>query len=351
MTEIKVSLGERSYPVLIKPGLSSNVRELLIKLAPSPRYYVITDENIAALYRSLFPAGDPMYPCFTVPAGEDSKSVETLRALWSFLLENKIERSHVVVALGGGVVGDLAGFGAASILRGVRLIQIPTTLLAQVDAAIGGKTGINHPLGKNLIGAFHQPVAVLIDTDFLKTLPEREYRSGMYEVIKYALIQENGLYRLLVDSAGKPGDIASIVEACVRCKADIVSRDEREGDQRMILNFGHTLGHAIEAAGGFRRLTHGQSVGWGMLFAADLAAAEDICDQATRRSIQQLVHLNGALPPVQSTAASLVDLMQHDKKLRDGRFTFVLPKRVGQVEIRRGIPLEVVRRRLEAFLS
>jgi 3-dehydroquinate synthase len=278
--------------------------------------------------------------------------METLRSVWTFLLEHDVERAHVVVALGGGVVGDLAGFAAATILRGVRLVQVPTTLLAQVDASIGGKTGINHPLGKNLIGAFHQPAAVLMDPAFLRTLPESELQSGMYEVIKYAVIAENPLYDLLTQKGWRgDGDLTGIIEECVRCKAGVVAADEKEGSRRMILNFGHTLGHAIEAAAGFRGITHGQAIGWGMLFATRLACTLGLCDRQTEEAIRRLISLNGDLPPLRGSAGPLVDAMRHDKKVQDGFFTFILPRRIGEVVIRRDVTQRLLQERLEEFLA
>ncbi|MBI2822440.1 MAG: 3-dehydroquinate synthase [Acidobacteria bacterium] len=352
MAEIQVALGHRSYPVIVRHGISRRLPEMLEEAAPSSRYFVVSDQNVWSHYSSLFPAGQDQYQVCAVAPGEISKSVDTLHLLWTFLLERQVERSHVVVAFGGGVVGDLAGFAAATVLRGIHLVQIPTTLLAQVDASIGGKTGINHPLGKNLLGAFYQPVAVLVDPDLLETLPQAEFQSGMYEVIKYALIEPNGLYDRLIDTEWtRRSELASIIEACVRCKAEVVAADEKEGGRRMILNLGHTLGHAIEAAGGFQKLTHGQAVGWGMLFAASLSRGLGICDGPTEQAIARLVRRNGELPRLDCSSASLVDAMRHDKKVRDGKFTFVLPRGIGDVVIQRDVPERLVRTKLEDFLQ
>ncbi|MBI4456593.1 MAG: 3-dehydroquinate synthase [Acidobacteria bacterium] len=350
MAEIRVALGQRSYPVLVQQGLARRIPEVLERVAPSKRYFVFADGNVWSHYFDIIPSKDPRYVTFAVPPGEGSKSIETLYSFWTFLLQNGVERGHVAVAIGGGVVGDAAGFAAATVLRGIRLVQVPTSLLAQVDASIGGKTGINHPLGKNLIGAFYQPVAVIIDPAFLRTLPESEFQSGMYEVIKYALIEKNGLYERLMDFAwSRTSDMTAVIELCAQCKAHVVAGDEMEAERRMILNFGHTVGHAIEAAGGFKQLKHGQAVGWGILFAARLSRAMGICDRLTEDAIGRLLYRNGALPKLSYPPAMLVELMRHDKKVRDGRFTFVLPKRIGEVVIRKGIEEDWVQRQLEEF--
>lgn len=351
MVEIQVALGDRSYPVTIQSGLFPRLSESLTEFAPSQRYFLVCDQNVYNLYSGSFPSDDTRYKTCVISSGETSKTVETLQSIWTFLLENGVERGHVLVAVGGGVLGDVAGFAAATILRGIRLVQVPTTLLAQVDASIGGKAGINHPLGKNLVGAFHQPCAVLIDPAFLRTLPESEFRSGMYEVIKYALIEKNGLYEQLIAGNWQHGsDISAIIEPCVRCKAAVVAADEKEGGRRMILNFGHTLGHAIEAAGEFREFTHGQAVGWGILFAARLAESIRLCNPSTVADIERLVRKNGELPALNCSPSFLLEKMRHDKKVRDGSFTFVLPTEIGKVTIRTAIPVELVRAKLEGFL-
>lgn len=352
MAKIEVALGERSYPVIVESGLASRLPAMLEAVAPSQRYFVITDQNVWRCHGNLLPRDDPRFCVFSLAPGERSKNCFALETLWTYLLEGGVERSHVVVAFGGGVVGDLAGFAAATILRGIRIVQVPTSLLAQVDAAIGGKTGINHLLGKNLLGAFHQPVAVLADPFLLGTLPEPEFQSGMYEVIKYSLIEESELYDRLVNRDRRDdAALRTIIELCVRCKAAVVSGDEREGGRRKILNFGHTLGHALEAAGEYGTLTHGQAVGLGMIFAARLARALDLCDDATGKAIRSLVLSNGELPSVRGRPDALMELMRHDKKVRDGRLAFVLPTGIGKVVVRDDVPPDVVREQLEGFLG
>ena len=350
MATIEVDLGDRSYPVIVEPGVVSRLPAMLESLAPSRRYFVITDQNVWRFHGNLLPRDDPRFSVLAIAPGERSKDGATLEKLWTHLLEGRVERSHVVVAFGGGVVGDIAGFAAATILRGIRLVQVPTTLLAQVDAAIGGKTGINHGHGKNLLGAFHQPSAVLADPLLLGTLPEPEFQSGMYEVIKYSLIEESELYGVLMaGNRRSEGPLRSIIELCVRCKADVVSGDEREGGRRRILNFGHTLGHALEAAGEYGILTHGQAVGWGMLFAARLSQALGLCDGATAGAIESLVRSNGELPALPGSVDRLMELMRHDKKVRDGRMAFVLPTHIGKVVIRDDVPESAVRAQLEGL--
>ncbi len=353
MAEVRIELQDRSYPAIIEEGLAYRIPEVLPRVAPSEFYFFVTDANVFSYWGDIFPRNDPRFATpLALPSGESAKAFETLDSIWTFLLQNGVERGHVVVAVGGGVVGDVTGFAAATVLRGIRLVHVPTTLLAQVDASIGGKTGINHLLGKNLIGAFHQPVAVLIDPAFLRTLSDTEFQSGMYEVIKYALIERSGLYEQLGSLKWDRGaDMSSVIQACVRCKAGVVASDEKEAGQRMVLNFGHTLGHAIESATEFQKFTHGQAVGWGMLFATELAETMGLCNRAAGVAIRDLVLRNGELPPLACQATSLMDAMRHDKKVHDGKFTFVLPAAVGEVVIRRGVPAKLVQAKLEEFLS
>ena len=353
MAEVRVEFQYGSYPAIVEEGLAGRIPEVLLRVAPAQRYFFVTDTNIFSHWPNVFPRDDARFATpLALSSGESTKSLDTVASIWTFLLENGVERGHVVVGVGGGVVGDMTGFAAATVLRGIRLVHVPTTLLAQVDASIGGKTGINHLLGKNLIGAFHQPVAVLIDPAFLRTLTDIEFQSGMYEVVKYALIERNGLYQQLsAIKWDRSADMSSVIQTCVRCKAGIVASDEKEAGQRMILNFGHTLGHAIESATQFQKFTHGQAVGWGMLFAIELAETMGLCNRAAGVAVRDLVLKNGELPPFDCPANALMDAMRHDKKVRDGKFTFVLPVDVGEVVVRAGIPAALVQARLEEFLS
>jgi 3-dehydroquinate synthase len=273
-----------------------------------------------------------------VPEGENSKSLSMAAQIYSQLIRAGADRDSVIVAFGGGVIGDLAGFVAATYLRGVRLVHIPTTLLAQIDSSIGGKVGVNHPLGKNLIGAFHQPSLVMADTRLLQTLPPREWRSGIFEALKYGVIGKPELFSFLESRAhqlGRPEITActQIVKWCTAIKARIVSRDERESRLRMVLNLGHTVGHALESVTGYAKLTHGEAVGWGMLFAVQYAEGQGILKASSAIRIKRLIALLG-LPPLPSLRANQVlAAMQQDKKRSGQSLRLVLPVRIGKVDI------------------
>jgi 3-dehydroquinate synthase len=266
-------------------------------------------------------------------------------------------RQSTVIALGGGVVGDVTGFAASIYMRGIPVVQVPTTLLAQVDSSIGGKTGVNFRTVKNLVGAFHQPRLVLADIATLKTLPIREYRSGLYEALKYGIICDRGLFedfnskldRILVQDSQV---VESLVARCASIKGDVVSRDEKEGDLRRILNLGHTVGHGLEAAAGFRRLKHGEAVGFGMIAAARISRALGRLteDQAVR--IESVIRAIGPLPPLSGLKVKLVmDALQHDKKVRDGSIHFILPLEIGRVEITRNVPMDLVRETVKGLID
>jgi 3-dehydroquinate synthase len=278
-----------------------------------------------------------------LPGGEESKRLAPVESLAEEMVRRGGDRSSMVIAFGGGIVSDMAGFLAAIFMRGIPVLQVPTTLLAQVDASIGGKTGVNLASGKNLIGSFHQPSAVLIDPSLLDTLPEREYRAGLYEIIKAGIIRDPSLFHFLTTQcsvvlARDPAAVDRIIADSVRMKAEVVSTDEREGDLRRILNFGHTFGHALEAETGYTRFLHGEAVAWGMRAAVYLAeitghlSAEDAVD------ILETIRLYGPIPPVYGVSAgTLLARLVHDKKTVQGRVHFVLPERIGQVVIVSGI--------------
>ncbi len=280
---------------------------------------------------------------------ESSKNVHTVERLCRRLVASGADRRAVIVALGGGVVGDVAGFAAASFLRGVRLVHVPTTLVAQVDSAIGGKTGVNLPEGKNLVGAFYQPSLVLADPLALATLPARQYRAGLYEVIKYAVIGDAQLFRFLERSLEDllrrdPAALGRVIPRCIKAKAEVVRRDEREAGLREILNFGHTVGHALEALTGYKKFLHGEAVGWGVMAATLLAVAADGLDAASAARILRLVRRVGSLPaPPRLPAARLLRALRADKKARAGRLRFVLPRRIGRVAVVSGVPGALVR--------
>ncbi|MBW8863090.1 MAG: 3-dehydroquinate synthase, partial [Acidobacteria bacterium] len=274
-----------------------------------------------------------------IPDGERHKHLQTVGRIYDALIRARADRASAIVAVGGGVLGDTAGFAAATYLRGIPVIQVPTTLLAQVDSAIGGKVGVNHALGKNLIGAFHPPALVVTDPGVLATLPRREFRAGLYEIIKYGMTSSATLFDKLSKErkaifARTPDVLTSIIAESCRIKADVVVKDEREAGLRRILNFGHTAGHAIEAVTKYRRFRHGEAVGYGMLVAAELARARGALAETDRKALADLIASLGPLPPVADlSAAQMLEAMQHDKKVVAGRLHFVLPTAVGATTI------------------
>ena len=342
---VHVPLGDRAYDVRIGCGLIDRAGAEIAPLLRRPRVAIVTDDRVAALHLSRLQNALTVHgivsETLVLPAGESTKSWPHLTCCVEWLLEQRVERRDVVVALGGGVIGDLVGFAAAILRRGVRFVQIPTTLLAQVDSSVGGKTGINSQHGKNLIGAFHQPALVLADIAVLDTLPERDFLAGYGEVVKYGLLgdadffgwlEENGL-RLRDDPALRQQAVAH----AVAMKADIVVRDETEQGDRALLNLGHTFGHALEKTTGYSsRLLHGEGVAIGCALAFDLSARMGLCSQETPSRVVDhlrrmgmpaaLRDISGDLPD----DARLIDLMGQDKKVQDGRLRFVLARGIGQ---------------------
>jgi 3-dehydroquinate synthase len=278
-----------------------------------------------------------------LPGGEEQKRLAHVEQLAEEMVQLGADRSSMVIAYGGGIVNDMGGFLAAIFMRGIPVLQIPTTLLAQVDAAIGGKTAVNLVSGKNLIGSFHQPIAVLIDPAILDTLPEREYRAGLYEIIKAGIIREPQLFTFLMDSRAsvlerKPAAVDHIIGESVRMKAEVVSSDEREGDLRRILNFGHTFGHALEAETGYKRFLHGEAVAWGMRAAVYLAESTGYLSAEDSVDILEMIVAYGPIPPLTGIAAqNLFARLVHDKKTLQGKVHFVLPVRIGEVTVVSGI--------------
>lgn len=340
---VPVELGERSYRILIGRGLLSDVGAMLNELQRSDKVGIITDKNLARRYlkpvtHSLAEAGyRPI--AVVLPPGERTKSLRTISHILDELVRRKFERRSTLVALGGGVIGDLTGFAAAIYLRGIPFIQVPTSLVAQVDSSVGGKTGVDHPLGKNLIGAFHQPRSVLADTATLRTLPPREWIAGLAEVIKYGVIADEAFFEFLVRNIDPivnhdEDAVLRVITRSCEIKAQVVAEDERESDRRRILNFGHTIGHALEALTGYRSLIHGEAVGIGMVQEADLARHLGLCDMDVVERIRRVVEAAGLpheLPRISFTA--LWNAMQSDKKVAHGIVYCVLPKRIGQVAI------------------
>lgn len=354
LRELVVDLGERSYPILIGRQLLG--QHDLTPYVGGSQVMIVSNTTVAPLYLEQAKAcfASKQVDTVILPDGEKYKDWQTLNLIFDALLQHRHNRTTTLVALGGGVVGDMTGFAAASYQRGVAFIQIPTTLLSQVDSSVGGKTGINHPLGKNMIGAFHQPQAVLIDTDTLVTLPDREVSAGMAEVIKYGLIRDLPFLHWLDQNLGsllrkEPLYIAeAIFRSCV-CKAEVVAIDEREGGLRAILNLGHTFGHAIETFAGYGNWLHGEAVGTGMLMAADLSAREGFISAAEYRQIGSLISRAG-LPPLAPAAMrpdDFMELMAVDKKNIDGQLRLVLLQTVGEAVV----TAKAARNNLEATLN
>ena len=344
MTSVRVALSESSYDIEIGAGLLARLAPFVSKrTGPFSRIVIITDAHVERLYGSSVLESCRSYnlraELVSVPAGESSKSVAMAEHLWGKLLELAADRKTVIAALGGGVVGDLAGFAAATYARGLPFVQCPTTLLAQVDSSVGGKVGINLPCAKNMVGAFWQPMGVLIDTDVLRTLDERNYRAGLAEVVKYGVILDEDFFRYLEQhvEAIRSRDaqvLTDVIGRCCRLKADVVEADEREvTGQRAVLNYGHTFCHAIEAVTGYGEFLHGEAVAIGMVCASRLAESLGRIDSSvTQRQIALLeaLGLPTAMPPLD--VPSLLSAMQRDKKSEQGQLRFILPTRLGHVE-------------------
>jgi len=340
---LRVELGPRSYDIAIASGDPGGLGPFVRGRCPSAQALVVADENVMRhaeiVARSLHAVGCTP-DLATVTPGEASKCLTIAERLYDALADLPADRKTPVVAVGGGVVGDLAGFVAATYNRGLPFVQVPTTLVAMVDSAVGGKVGVNHPKGKNLIGAFHQPAGVWIDTAYLESLPEREYRSGLAEVVKYGVILDAEFFGWLEDNVDavlvrEPNTVRYIVERCCRLKADVVEQDEREENGlRMVLNYGHTFAHAFEAVGGYGAWLHGEAVAAGMVCASWLGERLDmIPPDVTTRQVQLLKSFDLPTAPKQEWRAdALIESMRRDKKSRAGRMRFVLPKRIGEVE-------------------
>jgi 3-dehydroquinate synthase len=289
---------------------------------------------------------------FEMPDGERAKRLVNLEKLAEKLVQAGADRQSLVIALGGGVVGDVAGFLASVFMRGIPVIQIPTTLVAQVDSAIGGKTGVNLTSGKNLVGTFHQPVSVLVDPDVLATLPEREYRSGLFEAMKYGVIRNPRIFEVMEKQRdallARDGDLLEgLIADCIRVKADVVSSDERESGERRILNYGHTIGHALEAETGYKSLLHGEAVGWGMIAAAIIAWETGVSDPETTRRVREMVAAYGPLPRFKVKPKRVLKRLMSDKKTVGGTPHFVLARRIGEVGIVNDVPKRVILKAVE----
>jgi 3-dehydroquinate synthase len=363
MREVTVPLGARSYSICVGRKLLAELGRRCAALQLGNRCAIISDANVAKRYAATAEKGlrgagfEPVR--IVVSAGENAKNLDTVRSCYDRLAAHRLERKSFVVALGGGVVGDLAGFVAATYLRGIPFVQVPTTLLAQVDSSVGGKVGVNLKAGKNLVGAFHQPRLVLCDLDTLKTLPPREYRAGLAEVIKYGIIYDPDLFARLERDLSKllkldAKTLADIVARCCAIKAEVVGQDETEGGLRAILNFGHTIGHALEAISRYGKYLHGEAISMGQVAAAELSAAlaglpqidvERISDLFRRAALPTSVELNRA------QMKQLFGAMRLDKKVSNGEIKFVLAKRIGEVIWGQRVPDELIRETLDPQLS
>jgi len=360
---VRVALDERSYDITIADGALAQAGETIrAALGDKTRSVaIISNPKIHALYgrvveKSLKQAG---FSTLThlIGDGERAKSLRTAERVWGFLIANRFERSDAIVALGGGVAGDLAGFVAANFLRGVNYAQIPTTLLAQIDSSVGGKTAVNHALGKNLIGAFHQPRAVVIDPGVLRSLPARELRAGLYEAVKYGVIRDWTLFSLILDNlesinALNPELLARVIARSCEIKAEVVTADERESGLRRILNFGHTVGHALEAVTAYRRLKHGEAVGYGMKCASTIAEKVGIIPRADAEAIRLGVDELGRLPRIDDLKTqNVISAMAHDKKVAQGKLPLILPTTIGSVVVRDDIAPTVIREAVRELLA
>lgn len=339
MPSYEVETPQRRYPIVVERGGISKTRECIPERAG--KIFIISTEDVWRLHGDTLVRGMGQLPyeILFFSGGETRKRLAEVEKLAEQMVEKGADRSSVVVAFGGGILTDVAGFLAAIFMRGIPVIQVPTTLLAQVDAAIGGKTGVNLVAGKNLIGSFHQPLAVVIDPAVLDTLPDREYRAGLFEIIKHGIIADPELFWLMRREPGRvmshaPEVVDRMICDSVRIKAEVVSGDEKEEDRRRILNFGHTFGHALEAETGYSKFLHGEAVAWGMKAAALLGEKEQMLSRLERQEIFQCVNSYGPFPPLNGiNPARLADRLKSDKKTVKGKIHFVLPERIGAVKI------------------
>ena len=353
MDEVKVNLADNSYSIYIQPGSLCRLGQLMQALPCSKKTLIITDENVSPLYAavvtdSLKAAGFKPQVLVVAP-GEGSKSLAIAEQVFTTAITAGLDRKSPIIALGGGVIGDLAGFAAATYLRGVPFVQVPTSLLAQVDSSVGGKTAVNHLLGKNLIGAFYQPQLVLIDPLVLNTLPERELKAGLAEVIKYGIIADVGFFAYLTCNASAilardPAALTAVISRCCQLKVDVVARDERETSVRMLLNFGHTIAHAVEGVGGYAEYNHGEAVAIGMAGAALLSTRLGLCTPAASTAVQQLLVAMGLpLAAPGYGLEALLGYLARDKKIVDSKVNWILMEDIGRVIVTADVAEEQVR--------
>ena len=354
MQSIPVRLAHASYDILVGAGVFENLEENLERAGLRAPFLVISQPRI---FKAVGQHLKSRFPTALIPDGERAKTLTAVSRLLDRMVELKLTRQSTVIALGGGVAGDVSGFAASIYMRGIPLVQVPTTLLAQVDSSIGGKTGVNHRAGKNLIGTFYQPRLVLSDPLVLRKLPEREYASGLYEALKYGVIRDPALFEDFERNSAiflkrDPEAIERLVARCAAIKADVVMSDEKEGDLRRILNFGHTVGHGLEAAARYQRIKHGEAVGYGMVAAARIGCALEKLTDYDRARIEHAIGSLGRLPALNGVnSKDVLRALQHDKKVKDGALHFVLPRAIGRVEITPDVPFEVVRDVVKGILN
>jgi 3-dehydroquinate synthase len=352
--QFDVRTGAGTYPVEIALGATERLRTLLDAVSAPPRRFIVSNTTVWRLHAGVFDGLTQEQPVL-IADGERFKNLLMVSRIYDALIKASADRATTVVAVGGGVVGDIAGFAAATYLRGVPVVQVPTTLLAQVDSAIGGKVGVNHPLAKNMIGAFHQPAAVVVDPSLLATLPRREFRAGLYEVVKYGVIASRALFQEIASNltalfAREPSVLVPVIAQSCRIKAAIVEQDEREAGPRRALNFGHTIGHALEAVTKYRRFRHGEAVAYGMLAAAELAVSRGTLSVEDRDALRSLIAQMGPLPSAADLAIShVLEAVGRDKKVIGGQLHFVLPAGVGATTFVADVTMEELTRALTAI--
>ncbi len=363
-SRICVNLPENKYEIAIAPNSLKELGRELKPLKLGKKVMIVSNPEIYGYYGEIVVEAlqEEGFEVAThlIAAGESYKTLDSIAQLYDSALANRLERSSTMIALGGGVIGDMTGFAAATWLRGINFIQVPTSLLAMVDAAIGGKTGVNHPRGKNLIGAFYQPRLVLIDTQVLKTLPEREFHSGMAEVIKYGVIWDADLFNKL-EATPRLDDFAHISEDLLQtiltrscqAKAQVVTQDEKEAGLRAILNYGHTIGHGIETLTGYTEIIHGEAVAMGMVAAGRIAVKLGLWSETEAQRQDDLIKKTGnpTTIPAQVTPESLIESLQLDKKVKDGKIRFILPEKIGKVKITSQVSAQLIREVLAEISS
>lgn len=363
MPKVEVALGDRTFYVHVERGAAGDVARYLPEGSAFTKAFVVSDENVAALYaeqvkQSFLKAGVPMSSA-VIPAGEAEKTLARVEYLYHEMIRAGLDRKSLVVGLGGGVTGDIAGFAAATYMRGIAVLQVPTTIVAQVDSSSGGKTGVDLPEGKNLVGAFHQPVAVVADPETLSTLPRREVLAGLAEVVKHGIIRDEEYFRLLEENGSTLSDVKSLLAKAdlaervilrsVEIKAGVVAADEREAGLRAILNFGHTVGHALESLTGYEKYRHGEAVAVGMVAEAAVAVEMGRASEETVSRIKDLLEAIG-LPtgPDGASASAAIEAAGRDKKTVGGRLRLVLPSEIGRVELVEDIDPEILMKALLA---